>query len=604
MGIPAFFRQIIERYPKTHNSSIEKEIDYFFIDFNSIIYDIYAKLMKEMKINGTNAQFENLLIKEVVKKVCDLCTFIVKPNKMIYLALDGSAPRAKMVQQRWRRYKHVQDDEFLKKLKKKYGIAELGINWDTSSNIAPGTKFMKKLSNTLKNKINSGTFNKHNKFCDIILSDANVPGEGEHKFLPIIRDMNKNSDERICIYSPDADMIVLAMATMKKNIYILRKVKSGDDASDIEKSYKNNGHDYLYLSIDEYTKAFIENLNIETNKYNNERIIIDYVFLTFLGGNDFVMPIPYLKIREEKKGTSNTGGLGILLNNYKKLLPQENDYLIQIKNNKYLINQTFFIHILEDISRSEDYFMKGIQLKINKVREGMGDDRKLDSEEGRDLYTKDVIRYEHYEYYSQLHPEYEKYKSTFNKFDFTKPKYIWKEVYYNHFFGLKANILPEYNTYRTKICINYLESLVFTLRYYFEGIPSWSWYYQFRAPPTASDLLTNMKKYINNINDLIFKLDAPYKPLHQLMMILPPQMGKLLPKSYHNLMKTKLLQFYPIGFELDVVLGGKHIYSEPILPNLQDNIILDELKIVDNTLTKDEIERNTISFEPYIKKGK
>ena len=28
----------------------------------------------------------------------------------------------------------------------------------------------------------------------------------------------------------------------------------------------------------------------------------------------------------------------------------------------------------------------------------------------------------------------------------------------------------------------------------------------------------------------------------------------------------EIIQYYPIDFELDAVLGGKHIYSEPILP--------------------------------------
>ncbi len=96
-------------------------------------------------------------------------------------------------------------------------------------------------------------------------------------------------------------------------------------------------------------------------------------------------------------------------------------------------------------------------------------------------------------------------------------------------------------------------------------------------------------------------MGEPFKPLDQLMLILPPQMGHLLPKGYHNLMKTKLLPYYPIDFELDVVLGGKHIYSEPILPMIDAGEVTRETAKV--KLTKDETERNTIVDEPYIKKG-
>jgi len=599
MGIPAFFRQIVEKYPNTHAPSIDQKIDFFFIDFNSIIYDVYAKIMKETSINGTNTQFENFLIAEVSKKTQEIIN-VAKPHKMLYLALDGSAPRAKMVQQRWRRYKHVKDAEYFTQLKDKYDIHQSGITWDTSSNIAPGTKFMKKLSKELKKKINNGSFSTHEKNLEIILSDSSVPGEGEHKFLPIIRDL-KNTNDVICIYSPDADMIVLSMATMKNNIYILRKVKGGDDATDIEKSYRASAFDYLFLSIDKYTEAFIENLGITGEKKDHHHIIIDYVFLTFLGGNDFVLPIPYLKIRDERKAGGNTGGLGILMNIYRQLLPLEKDYLVDIKNGKYTINMLFFTHIFENIVKSEDYYMRGIQMRINRVREGQGDEQKLEKEEGKTLYEKDVIRYEHYEYYSKLHPHYDKFKPIFQKFDFMKPKHVWKHVYYEHFFGIKPDVLPEYNTYRTKICQNYLESLVFTLQYYFESIPSWTWYYRFRAPPVASDLLTNLSKFSNNMNEIKFELNYPYKPLDQLMMILPPQMGHLLPRGYHNLMKGELLPYYPIGFELDVVLGGKHIYSEPILPYIDDQKLL--LLTENVKLTKEEQERNTICMDPYVKKG-
>lgn len=604
MGIPAFFRQIVEKYPNTHSPSIDDKFDYFFIDFNSIIYDMYARIMRDTQINGSNTQFENFLINEVIKKTIELTVDVVRPQKLLYIALDGSAPRAKMIQQRWRRYKHYKDNEHLDELRNKYGVPKPGISWDTSSHIAPGTKFMKKLSIALKKAIDSGKLSKHQKKLHIILSDSSVPGEGEHKFLPIIRNMirGEEKDDVVCVYSPDADMIVLSMATLKNNIYILRKVKSGDDATDVEKEYASNAFNYLFLSIDKYTSAFVEKLGIEGAKKEHVRIITDYVFLTFLGGNDFVLPIPYLKIRDEKKAGSNTGGLGILMNIYRQLLGNEKDYLIDIKNGKYIVNMMFFTHIFENIAKSEDYYMRGIQMNIDKVKEGQGDDRKLEKEEGKTLYERDKIRYDHYEYYSKLHPQFDKYKPIFEKFDFGKPKHIWKPIYYEHFFGIKPNILPEYNIFRTKICKNYLESLIFTLKYYFEGIPSWSWYYQFRAPPTASDLLTNLSKFNKDINDTLFQLDEPFKPFTQLMMILPPQMGNLLPKSYHNLMKNELLQYYPIGFELDVVMGGKHIYSEPVLPYINEHHLLKEIEKVDKTLTKEENERNTITFEPYERK--
>lgn len=599
MGIPAFFRQIVEKYPKTHSIKVDKPIDHFFIDFNSIVYDVYYEVIKSLETKTTNSKFETLLINAVIQRIIEMSSDVVQPQKTLYLAFDGSAPRAKMVQQRWRRYKGIQEAMYYDELKEKYDIEKSKVEWNTSSNIAPGTKFMKKLSMALKRKININAFSSHKPDITVILSDSSVPGEGEHKFLPLIRDM-KGTDDTICIYSPDADMIVLSMATMKNNIWILRRIKGGSEGTEVEKAYATQGHKYLFLSIDEYDDAFIENLDIKGEKKDTIRLITDYIFLTFLGGNDFVMPIPYLVIRKERLG-QNRGGLNILMNIYKMLLTNEKDYLVIIKDGKYSVNHLFLTHIFEEISKSEDYYMRGIQMGIDRVRTGQGEERKLMEEEGKTLYEIDRTRYEHYEYYSKLHPEYERYKPIFDKFDFKQPKHIWKATYYDHFFHINPSDFQEYNSYRSKICLNYLEALLFTLKYYFEGVPSWSWHYHFRAPPTISDLLMNMKKLIPNINNITFELNEPYKPFDQLMIILPPQMGSLLPKAYHNLMKNELLQYYPIGFELDVFLGGKHIYSEPILPFIDDKHVKSETEKI--ALTVDEKARNQISLEPYVKTG-
>ena len=80
--------------------------------------------------------------------------------------------------------------------------------WDRSSNISPGTEFMEKLSNKLKEGMKNKIFMDHNKSMKMILSDGNVPGEGEHKFLSIIRNMRKlksKVDASIYIYSKDAE---------------------------------------------------------------------------------------------------------------------------------------------------------------------------------------------------------------------------------------------------------------------------------------------------------------------------------------------------------------------------------------------------------------
>ena len=124
---------------------------------------------------------------------------MVKPQKLIYFAIDGVAPRAKMNQQRSRRFRTAKDAE-----EQAEREAEIKANWaDTiptesgqkpggfhfdSNVITPGTEFMFRLSKALKlyivERLNTSPRWQN---LTVLFSDAFVPGEGEHKILDFIR---------------------------------------------------------------------------------------------------------------------------------------------------------------------------------------------------------------------------------------------------------------------------------------------------------------------------------------------------------------------------------------------------------------------------------
>ena len=94
-------------------------------------------------------QFE----KEVYKHIGDQVDYVidnVDPDKLVYMAIDGVAPRAKMEQQRIRRFRTIKQKTLEDIEYKKHDIDR--VYFDTNC-ITPGTIFMYKLSEYLKKYI-------------------------------------------------------------------------------------------------------------------------------------------------------------------------------------------------------------------------------------------------------------------------------------------------------------------------------------------------------------------------------------------------------------------------------------------------------------------
>lgn len=611
MGVPTLFKKIISN---KHYKNIHKGIkngqtncDYFFMDYNGIVYNAYENIKKDIESNEYNKdKIEELVLEEVINITRNLICNVVKPKKLTYIALDGPAPRAKMVQQRSRRYKAILEKNFIKELNAKFKMNEAKETWDRSANISPGTEFMEKLSNRIIKAMKEKTFQQHNSQMKIIFNNGNTPGEGEHKFLHLLRNMRtmeSKKNDKIYLYGRDADLIILAVCTHKFNIHIIREIKLENDPV-LNELYE--GYTYLELNIDNLKDGFYNDLirkdfykekeGIKITKKSKISLLNDYIFLTFLAGNDFVLSLPFLKIKKN--------ALGKIINIYQEIKDNFDEYLIIYdfrKDKKPKINVEFLKKIYEKSYEKEDEWMKkDIQNEVDKYLNGYMDERQKEFESKLSEYDKIKNRFTHTHIASPHHPLYETYQEEIRKLDYNKDYNVWRNDYYEHFLGVKS----EKDSKIIDLCIeNYLESLYFTLNYYFVGCPSWSWHYKFRVAPLLGDVYNYIENNIKNIDKFNnFKLDKPFTPFQQLLFILPPQNDHILPEVLRPIMTDDSIgvtQYYPENIRIDAAFGGKTMYSEAILPEIEDDHLRNIIEKYEEKLSPNEKIRNTIRTKSF-----
>jgi 5'-3' exonuclease len=114
----------------------------------------------------------------------------------------------------------------------------------------------------------------------------------------------------------------------------------------------------------------------------------------------------------------------------------------------------------------------------------------------------------------------------------------WENRYYKALFDIE-NIREEQ---KKEICINYLEGLEWTMKYYTTGCADWRWCYKYNYPPLLSDLI----RYVPNLETEFVPLKAanPVTELVQLCYVLPRQSLTLLPKKLYGALITKLEDLY------------------------------------------------------------
>lgn len=368
MGIPKFYRYIAQRWPSVQQQidSVDSipAFDNLYLDMNSILHNCTRSESVDIRMTE----------EEVCQKIfsyIDHLFNLINPKSTFYMAIDGVAPRAKMNQQRARRFRSAQEAEELMQDSIENGTfvpSPQGDDVFDKNAITPGTEFMAKLTENLKYYIHMKVSTDSAwKDINVIFSGHEVPGEGEHKIMDYIRALRSTPgydlNTRHCIYGLDADLIMLGLVTHEPYLSILREeVLFGKDANKASKMALEQQNFYLiHISlVREYLKLefdiLIDDLKFE---YDFERVLDDFIFAMFVIGNDFLPHLPDLHL--------TSGAFDYILAGFKFTLKALDDYLTEsgvINFDRFAVWISFLAKLERSTFEKEDIDLEWFNKKI------------------------------------------------------------------------------------------------------------------------------------------------------------------------------------------------------------------------------------------------
>lgn len=477
--------------------------------------------------------------------------------------------------------------------------------WNTSS-ITPGTAFMKKLNMRMhdycaeKGRVIGSS-------VVYIYSGSDVPGEGEHKIFEYIRDdANYHRDTTTLIYGLDADLIMLCLNHLhiSQHIYLYRDTPEFIQSLDTTLS----SSDQYYLDIPAFAcsleavmrETTAPRANTTTNTNTNTSIsyvsdastvaktaphqesritpdvvaaIDDYIVMAFMLGNDFMPHFPSLNLR--------TNGMTVLLQTYANMFRESNEYLVArdpTTGRPNIVWKTMraFISLLAETEHNRFMNEHKLRERQSKQRFGGGDggggkkgglDHKTTTTAETPTVVVDIrdLTKIACDRVVQLVANVEKCHSL-NDF-MTIPlqeraveKYIdpyrenWEYRYYDALFGIdiyanggkhKGNVGIDR---LQSICVNYIEGLEWTMRYYSTGCVDWRWTYKYPYAP----LLVDLMRYMPHLDTALFPCAPnggtpaknPVRDLVQLCYVLPMASHGLLPSLVAEKLKRSYSYYY------------------------------------------------------------
>jgi 5'-3' exonuclease len=521
MGIPSYFAYVLRQHADVVSSEMKTvtndkitEISFFYVDANSVIYDIVHS-------HHDFIENEDEWEKQIATEVCTrLEQMIIRvAAKRTLVAFDGVVPFGKMKQQRQRRYRSLL-----------YGNKG---QWSTSA-ITPGTNFMKKLNTELMRYF-APKNTKERNLGIVKISTSDEPGEGEHKIFAHIRSKAHRPDHNVLVYGLDADLIMLAVlhAHLRGGMWIARESTSfGKFAGKVETS-----NEWCYLNAKRLAMSIVDIMCLKTptQRDNRQLHLADYIFLCFLLGNDFLPRMVSLHVREN--------GVHDLISIYKECILDRNagTVVTGLPPTKPLqINWVNLQTIINHLARPE------FDIICSHLHH-----RRRYPEHTVDRAIESIPRF-HTASEDSLSPQTSG----------------WKGRYY-------STLLFKPVEESGEVCDAYLKTMEWTMNYYTGASFDWKWAYPFDYAPLLVDLKVNVAKtshWRHKVEPYTPTVHA------QLAYVLPFASLGLLPKKVRDVCLERFsLHYkrdYPVQWAFCWYLWEAHVVFPPFhVEEIEDAIL-------------------------------
>lgn len=468
-----------------------------------------------------------------------------------------------------------------------------------SNSLTPGTSVMNLIDQGIKSRVGTGKFElSDGTSIDVLYSGHRIPGEGEHKLENLIdlegRDMNGKIS---LVYGLDADLFMLSLVRdhpvclVRENNFKVEKFLGKIPEK------LNPRHASCHV-VD--IQSLRESLQTDAGIHS-----LDFTFLCFLFGNDFLRNVPGmvfdggLQVVFDNKQTKNDQDTNPYLFDYifdvcrqmkrTKDIRDEDSLFISSTRNILKIRWNHFYEYLNELSKHETQIIGGMIRRMQREEE-----RERTMTERQPDYVPVALRYqllkksikERQVVKGGVIDQKAEWLRGIDAFDMDLFQDLWVQHItsnipgYNHD-GVVPGLIRSKEDVVEQICSTYLEGMEWAMRYYTnlhsyedrqgvrKSILNTRWYYPYFHAPLISQLKDHLWKFMVDDSRKMLSIVPPSETLDMQLSYLfptPTPSKSLFPKQ-----EKDILDLLPSGYiESKTKDGLTPLIQEEVMKKLQE----------------------------------